>query len=137
MRVESHPPAPWRHPVFHELRQQITTLEEENRKLREALAPTATLPRAWGLTPAQTRLVVALARADGILSRIRIRYAVGCFDREPTDKTLEVHISRARAKLRPFGIEIRAFYGVGLMLSPQGRATVKEALDAVASGSLT
>lgn len=136
MRAEAHAPAPWRHPVFHEMRHKIEELEEENRQLREALVPTPCLPRAWRLTPAQTRMVVALAQAAGVLSRLRLGYAVGCFDRDPSDKTLAVHIARARTKLRPFGIEIRAIKGVGLIISPEGRVIVLQALDAVASGSL-
>lgn len=137
MRAESSPPVPWRHPVFHEMRLRIEELEEENRHLREVIVPTDHLPRAWRLTPAQTRLVVALARADGVLSRIRIGYAVGCYDRDPSDKTLAVHIARARSKLRPFRIEIQAIKGIGLLISADGRAIVLRALEAVASGRLT
>ncbi|KQO53094.1 helix-turn-helix domain-containing protein [Methylobacterium sp. Leaf85] len=137
MPAEAHAPAPWRHPVFHEMRQRIEELEEENRQLRDALVPVAWLPRAWRLSPAETRLVVALAQAEGPLTHNRARLAAGSIDRTPSEETMEVHVSRARTKLRPLGIQIINVRAVGLVISAEGRAIVRQGIEAVASGRLT
>lgn len=134
MPIRQDVPRPWRHPAFAEMRREMEELREENRQLRGLIAPVAWLPRSWRLTPAETRLVVALANTSGPLGRERARLVIGSMVREPGEQSLDVHISRARSKCRAFGVEIRTIRYVGLFLAPQGRQIVREALDAVAAG---
>lgn len=114
-----------------QLRQRIELLEEENRQLRELLVPVETLPKIWGLSRSETRMVIAIARAKGCLSKDRIRIAIGAFRYDPGDKTLEVLLLRARRKLASFGVIIHTVHGVGLTMTPANRLIVLKALDAI------
>lgn len=116
--------------------QRIAALEEEVRYLQDILRPHATLPASWNLTKAQTRLVVAIAQAQGCLTYVGVRQAVANIPDEVSDKTLEVHLFRARRKIRPFGVEIHTVRGIGLTMAPEGRAIVRQALAAVAAGGV-
>lgn len=114
-----------------QLRQRVADLEEENQYLRAIIAPVDVLPRAWKLSASGTRLVIALARAQGCLSRERVRLAASTFDRDFTDGSLEILLVRTRRALARQGIEIRAVRAVGLIMPPESRAIVLDALAAV------
>lgn len=119
-----------------DLLRRIRDLEEENRWLRERIAPSDMLPMHWGLSKAQTRLVVAVAQAPGCLKKDTVRLALGQIDRDVSDKVLEVQLVYARRLMAAVGVEILTVHGVGLTMSPESRAIVREALAAVRAGTV-
>jgi DNA-binding response OmpR family regulator len=100
-------------------------LKEEIAMLkREMYGADYALPIELGLTSAQHAIVAAMVVNDRVLSdqflfdasRVRTTSAD-----ELTSKLVCVMISHIRKKLRPFGLEIRTFYGRGYCLTPETR----------------
>jgi DNA-binding response OmpR family regulator len=79
---------------------------------------TSIAPRDIALTPAEFALLSALAAHAGrVLSRDRLRAAIGPADRPSSARAVDVHIAQLRAKLgaEP-GAAIRTVRGVGYIL---------------------
>ena len=87
--------------IIRAQRDEIETLREENRQLREALAPRIVLPRAWGLKTQEARLLSALhAAGPNGLHEERVVLAVyGHRDEPPSRGTLHVLMCNLRRKL--------------------------------------
>ena len=114
------------------LRDENEELREQVRQLREALAPTAMLPRQWRLSPTQERLLRAL-RAVGkdTLHRERAFHALyASWDDMPEMASLDALVSKLRRRLREAGapIEIKAVWGRGWRLTPEGCAAYDAAV---------
>lgn len=119
-----------------QLLQRIADLEEENHYLRSFITPVDTLPRSWKLSATQTCLVISLARAKGCLSKERIRLTAGMFKRDTSDKTLGVLLVRTRRALASRGVKIQTIRHVGMVMPPESRVIVLDALQAVAAGQV-
>ena len=93
------------------------------RKFANEHTPTFRCPVEWGLTPQQAQLVAVLVDADSEVSTVRLFDCVVGGDRDP--QTVDVVLSRARAKLRAFGIRIERYYGKGAFIDPEQRSMLR------------
>lgn len=107
------------------LRDRCETLEEENRQLREAMAPVIAFPKGIGLRPAQVRILAALLAApNGICSRELLFHAISGRN-EGDENTVKVSICGLRKKLQPYGIEILTRWAVGYEITAENRARLE------------
>lgn len=109
-------------------------LLETVRQMEEALAPPYVLPPAWGLTRTEERFLRAIRSASPhIVHRERAMIAVyGLADEAPQEKTLDVYLTKIRAKLRQAdtGVEIETVWGRGWRLDPVSAARFDAATKA-------
>lgn len=106
--------------------ERIEYLEEENRQLREALrgSPDLHFPAKWELCPAEKRILRSLIGAnDGYRSRTALKHAASVSD-ATDEQTINVHVSRLRRKLAPFGVNIATVYGQGYQIDAPSRQHV-------------
>lgn len=105
-------------PAEAKLREQVDILQEENRQLREALAPEIVhIPVAWRLTPCEQRVFRCLTTQD-IVPHGLIMMALYA-DRPgdpPAAKIIQAFICKLRAKLKPHGVMIGTAWGQGYCL---------------------
>lgn len=106
------------------MQKQIDDLEFENAELRKALVPpTAQIPLEWGLTPHEVEIVAAMAARE-FLGKEQIRtvlYAGIPQGEERHWKNADVYIFKIRAKLKPFGVEIRTIWARGWQFDKEWR----------------
>lgn len=109
-------------------------LKEMVRQMEEALSPCFALPTEWGLTRTEERFLRAIRSASpNVTHRERAMSAVyGLSDEVPQDRTLDVHLTKIRAKLRQAdsGIEIETVWGRGWRLDAANAGR----FDAASSG---
>ena len=101
-RRASRPPAAPERPRGLSDREWIEHLLAVNAQLREAMVPAIVVPAAWGLTPAQTRVLSALlARAPHLTTTEMLLVACEApgSDELPQRAIVKVHVSRIRAAL--------------------------------------
>lgn len=115
-------------------REELETLREENRQLREALAPRIVLPMPWRLTDLEEQLLCAL-RASGpnLFHRERAIFALyGIRDDAPGDRIVDCFIANIRRKLKAelVPIYIRTVWGRGWQLTPESCAAFDAAIEA-------
>ncbi len=133
MAPEPSPGAWWRNPVYRDLEAEIAALRAENARLRAALAPgrTLPLPARWGLTPQQAQFLTLLHAQAGCVPYARLATALGG-PRTPLGRgQLQVIACNLRRKTAPFGVEIEAYRGAGYGLTPEGRAALGRAIEAL------
>lgn len=110
------------------LRDKIDELTEENRQLKEAIAPKLDFPIAWRLRPAESAMLACLySSPTGFRRHEALRAASATTSMD--DKIVHVRVSHIRKKLTPLGIEIRGVWSQGYELLPASRAIIKEALS--------
>jgi hypothetical protein len=113
-------------------RDRIDELEEENRQLKEMLAPSGIdFPIDWRLTEAERRLLAAFyARPDGYLPhRAIVAVYVKYRDRGDAHYT-SVIICKLHHKLKPIGIELFNRHGHGYQLTAASRELIRKAVGA-------
>ena len=120
------------------LMDEVETLREENRQLRQALLCHDALPQAWNLAKREAELFRAiLAAAPHTLHYERAMIALyGDRSDPPCVDGLSVLLNYLRARLRPHGIEIACQRGRGFYLDAENLARVRTAIAAVASTPL-
>lgn len=106
--------------------EQIKLLQEENRRLRAALAPQVVFPRAWALFHAEQMILSALVEREGVVSRVALMTAAA--SESDLDDVLTVHVCRLRKKLKPLGVRIITHRGVGYELTSKSREIIKGAI---------
>jgi two-component system cell cycle response regulator CtrA len=107
------------------LREQNETLLEENRQLREAMAPTVVFPREVGLRPAQVRILAALMAApNGICSKELLFQAISGRN-DGDENTVKVSMCGLRKKLEPYGVEILTRWAFGYEITAETRARLE------------
>jgi len=120
--------------IIRAQRDEIETLREENRQLREALAPRVTLPREWRLTKYEERLIRAIrAVGPNVLHQERVMLALyGMADDAPETKSLETMLCKIRRKLREAGAEvtIETVWARGWRMTPESCAAYDAAVAA-------
>ncbi|HUZ66817.1 MAG TPA: winged helix-turn-helix domain-containing protein [Beijerinckiaceae bacterium] len=112
------------------LRERVDELEEEVRQLREQLVPPLAFPAEWRLTAVESSVLAFLfARSPHPMSKERVLAAVWghCVD-SPSEKMVDVVVSKLRVKLKDVGIVIDTHWGNGLALSPPSRALVAQSI---------
>lgn len=85
------------------------------------------------LTPTELGLLASLVERPGIvLSRHQLMKRAYAYDNLVTERTIDTHVRRVRAKLRPFGVDpIATVHGVGYRAyDPHARAGVTRDDDA-------
>ncbi len=112
--------------------EEIETLREENRQLRELLTPPIRVPEEWGLTLSEERLLSAL-QAAGTRTVTHERALTATCDREedlPERQILSVLVSRVRKKLGRAGLptSIETVRAEGYRLTDRGLAALNVAL---------
>ena len=109
--------------VIRQLRERIDYLEEENRQLREELAPQVALPRDWRLTGTEEKLFRHLIGRP-VLTRASLMVALYA-DRPagdvPSAKCLDVFVFKLRQKLAPHGVRIDTVWRTGFRLAERER----------------
>lgn len=106
-------------------------LVETVRQLRDILRPTDGFPLAWGLTPAETRILALLARRGEATTRNLLAVATTFENFAPDDdNVVRVHILRLRRKVKPFGVSIATRFGHGYYLDGEAREIVQRAFRA-------
>lgn len=113
-------------PTERRLRAEIERLDEENRWLRDLLAPPGFLPAIFPLTATEERAFKALLSREqwtreSLLASI---YLDANESDIPDIKIIDVMICKIRKKLKHLGIEIETFWGKGYRISPEMRARV-------------
>lgn len=121
-------------PQVARLIEERDALRETVRQMEEALAPPYVLPPAWGLTRTEERFLRAIRSASPhIVHRERAMVAVyGLADEAPQEKTLDVYLTKIRAKLRgaSTGVEIETVWGRGWRLDAVSAARFDAATKA-------
>lgn len=106
--------------------EQIKLLQEENRRLRAALAPQVVFPRAWALFLAEQHILSALLEREGVVTRAALMTAASSESDE--DDVITVHVCRLRKKLQPLGVRIITHRGHGYELTPKSRDIIRKAI---------
>jgi two-component system cell cycle response regulator CtrA len=110
---------------------RLSLLEAENEQLRERIAylerefmgADVLLPLEWRLTSAEARLFgVLIAREMATKQALMTGIYGGSARDEAQIKIVDVFICKIRKKLRPFGIELQTFWGLGYGLDAETRA---------------
>jgi two-component system cell cycle response regulator CtrA len=110
-------------------------LEEENRQLHAALKGSDSIhfPREWRLNAAERRVVRSLASSPSGFRSHEALFKVAAVREDVGHTLLGVVISRARKKLKPYGIEIQTVWGEGYKLYPESKEAVLRACSEVAA----
>ncbi len=95
------------------------------RQLREQLVPSVVFPIELRLTALETKMLsFLLARSPHPVTKEQVLEAVYTDpDDAPDVKTIDVKIRHLRKKLAPFGVDVRAHWGVGYSID-RGHAAV-------------
>ena len=120
--------------TIRELREQVAELKEELRQLRDDMLPTdntfagvLTRQQVALLKSIQNRNVASYPYIDQVLA------GQGNFGRgngEETEKLRsKVSIYNLRQRLKPYGIEIKAWRGVGYYLDDENKAKLKQLME--------
>ena len=113
------------------LRERIAILEEENRQLRDLLAPDFAFPVHWGLSVQQTAFLGALYARSGPVSYDALRAAVlGGVSEAKCESFISVLGYKTRKRVRPHGVEIRTIWAHGFALTAESRGVIAAALEA-------
>lgn len=111
------------------LEERIDVLEAEIAYLRDAFAPSTSVPPEWGLTAAESRILGCLltrqlVSMDALMATL---YSIRGGE-IPARQTIEVFLSFLRRKLRPHGVIIRNSYGQGWYIEPADRERLRAQL---------
>lgn len=121
--------------AFAQMREQIDTLMESNRQLKDALAPTISLA-PLGLARGEGCIVAALWKAaPNVATKERLMIAVyGLRSDVPDEKIIDVLICKARRRLAHFDIRIETHWGLGYRMDLANAERLGEALRRGAEG---
>ena len=83
------------------------------------------------LSPAETRIVAILAkRSPRVLAKETLReQSKSHILHEPHEKSLDVHICKARRKLKPFGVEIHNSYAFGFYMDKESKKRLDDLMQ--------
>lgn len=120
--------------IIRAQRDEIETLREENRQLREALAPRIVVPRSWRLKTMEERLLRALRSAGpNALCEMRALHALYGEREETPDRgalyALICHLRRKLGEART-GIQIETLRDRGWRMTPESCAMFDAAVAA-------
>ena len=113
---------------LRKLRERIEELEAEVERLKDVLAPVSPLCKAFGLSEMESRTVLAIAKR-GRPSTSQIADTIYAQTDDPPEYariTVAQFVNRARAKLKPHGIEIHSKQHNGFWLEPDALARLRE-----------
>lgn len=100
----------------------LEAADERIAELEEALGLTWESPLEWNLTTQENRFVGILMRTK-VASRERIMLALYPNEADRANpKIIDVYACKARAKTKPFGVDIRNKWGVGYYLAETEKA---------------
>ena len=114
------------------LRDRIEELEEEIRQLRQQLVPVIALPKAWGLTTFEARLLLAIRSASpNLVSRDRAMVALYGLADAPEYNVVDTLLSRVRQRLAAIGLPdvIENRRGLGWCMSRESARAFDDALS--------
>ena len=108
------------------LRAAIEERDETIRQLKAMVADEAiVIPAGWRLTRTEARIFRLLARRETAQLDLLLDALWGDnLDIDDPERTLRVHVSRLRRKLRTTGLDVRSDRGLGYSLT--GRHKLKE-----------
>lgn len=116
------------------LRERCEILEEENRQLRELLAPRIEWPPEWKLSRSMRTILSALYARQGFVSSEALLQALYGSDEDLRHENIvKIFVSKMRRRLTlALGIDhtIHTVWGSGYCLTPEARAAIAEVLDA-------
>ena len=102
----------------------VERLRDRVEELERLLGMRAILPRLWRLTRREAEVLGILLKRQ-VMPQEQIFAAIWGGESDCSLKIVEVIISKLRAKLRPFGIEIRNEYGVGYFVPPDSKTAAR------------
>lgn len=118
-------------------RELLDHYRERIKQLEETLGLQIEAPYAFGLSPTETKLL-GLLRAHEVLRLNAVMVALySCRPGDPPDeKIVSVYVCKLRKKLKPWGLnaQIKAVWGVGWRLTPEGKAAIQGMVDAEKEG---
>lgn len=115
-----------------QLRARIEELEEEVRQLRQQLVPVIALPKAWGLTTFEARLLLAIRSASpNLVTRNRAMVALYGVNDAPEYNVVDTLLSRMRQRLAAIGLPvvIENRRGLGWRMSRMSARAFDDALS--------
>jgi len=113
--------------------ERISMLEDRIEELEEIIGTCPPLTNAYcvlGLPPHQRRMLGLLMKRDQA-TREQIIIAVwgdGPEAKQPDLRTIDVHISHIRKKLKPSGAKITTLWGEGFMMTPADKQKLRDHL---------
>jgi DNA-binding response OmpR family regulator len=112
---------------------RIEELEEENRQLRELLAPKLTFPVELALSRKQNTLLAMLFRTSPNTVKNDRIFTVFWGDAlaPPSEHAVKMQIFALRKKLRDCNIVIQTNYGEGYFLTKESKILLAEMLKAM------
>lgn len=117
----------------HRYIEEIETLQEENRQLKERLGyrnrdtELSMLRAEWGLAPAEAKMLLTLYRASGRLLRKWDLMSAADASDEADTKGVDVRICKIRAKCGDPKI-VLTVWGQGYQMSPEAQQKVRAVL---------
>lgn len=117
--------------IERQLRDEVARLDEENRWLKDQLAPPGFLPAAFKLTTYEERVLKALlSREQWTRESLLASMYLDANERDiPDIRITDVIVCRLRRKLKRFGIDIETLYGKGFRIAPAIRAHAAKLID--------
>jgi hypothetical protein len=120
--------------IIRELREQVAELKEELRQIRDDITPTdntfagvLTRQQVALLRSIQDRNFASYPYIDQVLAG---QGNFGRGDGEETEKLRsKVSIYNLRQRLKPYGIEIKTWRGVGYYLDDENKAKLKQLME--------
>lgn len=112
------------------LQRRVWDLQEENRHLRELIAPRLEFPSEWRLAKSMAVILSTLYTRRGPVHSDLLRAALYGFGQEREDITLTVLVLRLRRRLAETAPQVVVLnhHGVGYYLPEESRAVIAEAL---------
>ena len=118
-------------PQLRRLRVLLEERDEELRQLREATRASFVFPSKMKLTLTEGRILTRiLSVSPNVLSTEQLM--VICAknpERQPSEKTIHVHISRMRRKLAPYDVAIRSVRDEGYGIEKDGAARLRSLIQ--------
>ena len=110
--------------------EQVEALQERVKYLEALIGRDTHLPRAWGLSPLEEKIVSYLYK-HGFATKEQLIMTLWMDRDEPefAESNMKIHLSRARRKLEPLDIKIETIWGKGLEMPARSRAIIKQVLD--------
>ena len=115
-------------PPDRDLRDRIEELEEENRQLREQLAPVLPRNPKIKLMRSHRRVLdLLMAKSPNVAAKETI--LVVCFGEDHHDNNVTVAIWYIRNALRPHGVQVSLEYGVGYYIDAGNANKLRDLLQ--------
>lgn len=105
--------------------EEIEYLKGRVAELEKIIAGDLLFPRSWGLTRTEQMVLGMLYKRDQVTRTQMMTYLYSDRGNPPEEQILAVYASRLRSVLAPFGIQIKAIWGVGYAMPKESKDKLK------------